>query len=279
MSFQHEVARSSGKPLYADKGGDRVLPGREIPRVPSCAASKGRLKTWMDKKPVFELFPEKINNGLRSARGMGRREAVQRLLAGAGGALVIPGLASAHPVHKHLADAATLAAADAKAAAADWSPEYLDAHQNETLVALSERIIPGSGKAQVNRFIDLLLTVDSQDNQKKFLASLGAFDGDSTTRFGHPFVALTEDQQNKILDVASTEKPGRASDENGMGFARPSTASAEPPRITMRDHFENLKGWISGAYYSSEIGMRELGWTGDNFYESFPGCEHPEGHH
>src|SRR5579862_1761259 len=86
----------------------------------------------MDKKPVFELLPEKMNVGLRAPRGMGRREAVRRLLAGAGGALMVPGLAAAHPVHKHLADAATLAAADFKAAAADWTPEYLDAHQNET---------------------------------------------------------------------------------------------------------------------------------------------------
>ncbi|HLY60959.1 MAG TPA: gluconate 2-dehydrogenase subunit 3 family protein [Terriglobia bacterium] len=233
----------------------------------------------MDKKPVFELLPEKMNVGLRAPRGMGRREAVRRLLAGAGGALMVPGLAAAHPVHKHLADAATLAAADFKAAAADWTPEYLDAHQNETLVALSERIIPGSNKAQVNRFIDLLLTVDTEDSQKKFLASLGAFDGDSMTRFGHPYVALTEDQQNKILDAASTEKPGSGGDENGMGFTPPANPPTEPLRITMRDHFENLKGWISGAYYSSEIGMRELGWTGENFYESFPGCEHSEGHH
>jgi len=47
----------------------------------------------------------------------------------------------------------------------------------------------------------------------------------------------------------------------------------------LRKHFENLKGWISGAYYSSEAGMRELGWTEDRVFEKFPGCEHPEGHH
>jgi hypothetical protein len=39
-----------------------------------------------------------------------------------------------------------------------------------------------------------------------------------------------------------------------------------------------LKGWISVAYYSSEIGMKELGWTPDRVFASFPGCEHPEGH-
>lgn len=39
-----------------------------------------------------------------------------------------------------------------------------------------------------------------------------------------------------------------------------------------------MKGWVVGAYYSSEVGMRELGWTGDVMFESFPGCEHPGGH-
>lgn len=213
-------------------------------------------------------------------RGMGRREAVQRLLAGAGGALVVPGLADGHPMHKHLADGATVQAAEAKAGAADWAPEFLDAQQNETLIVLAERIIPGSSKAQVNRFIDLLLTVDAQENQKKFLASMGAVEGESRSRFGHPFQALAEDQQNKILDVASAEKPGKpAGDENYSWFAIPSNGPREPIRITLRDHFDNLKGWISGAYYSSEVGMRELGWTGQVMFESFPGCEHPDGHH
>ena len=214
-----------------------------------------------------------------SRPGIGRRAAVQRLLAGAGGALVVPGLASGHPMHKHLADAATVLTADAQAGAADWAPEFLDPHQNETLIVLAERIIPGSTKAQVNRFIDLLLTVDTQESQKKFLASLGAFEGESRNRFGHSFQALTEDQQNQILTTASTEKPGiEPGNQSWSWFSVPSNPSSEPYRVTLRDHFDNLKGWISGAYYSSEVGMRELGWTGQVMFENFPGCEHPDGH-
>ena len=51
-----------------------------------------------------------------------------------------------------------------------------------------------------------------------------------------------------------------------------------PVRLTLRDHFDLLKGWIAGAYYSSEIGMRELGWTGNVVFAEFPGCQHPGGH-
>jgi len=46
----------------------------------------------------------------------------------------------------------------------------------------------------------------------------------------------------------------------------------------IRDHFDHLKGWVSGAHHSSEIGLKELGYTGQMFFESFPGCPHPDGH-
>ena len=230
----------------------------------------------MEKKSELRV----LNDIPSSRRGINRREMVRRLLGAAAAGFVMPAVSVVHPVHKHLTSVATLEAADAKVAATDWSAEFLDPHQNETLIALAERILPGSTKAQSNRFIDLLLTVDTQENQKKFLTSLGAFEAESINRFGHPFKDLTEGQQNEILTVASTEKPGHTEGQgNWSWFDIPSTETSEPTRVTMRDHFENLKGWISGAYYSSEVGMRELGWTGDMYFDSFPGCQHTDGHH
>ena len=46
----------------------------------------------------------------------------------------------------------------------------------------------------------------------------------------------------------------------------------------LRGHFQNLKDWIAGAYYSSETGMRELGWDGNVVHAQLPGCTHPGGH-
>jgi hypothetical protein len=217
----------------------------------------------------------KEDSGAR--RGIGRRAAVQQLLAGAGGALMMPRLALGQSIHKYLADLDVGAAGgDAKT---DWKPEFLDAHHNESLVALAERIVPGSTKAQANRFIDLLLTVDTQENQKKFVAALGAFEAESRSRFGHSFQGLTEDQQNQLLTAFSTEKPGNAPvNESWSWLAVPTKPSSEPIRITLRDHFENLKSQIAFAYYSSEVGAREMGWNGQISFDSFPGCEHPDGH-
>jgi hypothetical protein len=45
-----------------------------------------------------------------------------------------------------------------------------------------------------------------------------------------------------------------------------------------KEAFENLKEWIAGAYYSSEVGMKELGWDGNFAVEKYPTCEHIEGH-
>ena len=219
-----------------------------------------------------------MNSGAAPRRGINRREVIERLLGGAGAGLVVPGVAAAHPMHKHLMSEATLAEADAKAAAAEWSPEFLDPHQNETLIVLAERIIPGSTRAQVNRFIDLLLSVDTQENQKKFLASLSAFEAEGLNRYQHPFKDLTEEQQNQILTAASTEKSGQPEGSGDWSwFAVPKEAGEH--RVTLRDHFENMKGWVRDAYYSSEVGMKELGWTGQVAWDSFPGCQHPEGHH
>jgi hypothetical protein len=46
----------------------------------------------------------------------------------------------------------------------------------------------------------------------------------------------------------------------------------------MAAHFQNLKDWIAGAYYSSEPGMRELGWDGNMIHQELPRCTHPGGH-
>lgn len=219
------------------------------------------------------------NNDSTPAPGLNRRQVMQRLLGTAGAGIALPGLAAGHPIHSHLTNGHTMQEADSKTAGSEWQPVFFDAHQNETLTVLAERIVPNSGAAQVNRFIDTLVSVDSPENQKKLLASLGAFDHEAITRYNAPFVGLTEEQQVLILTAASTAQPSQG---GGGGRRRrrpavPKPGSAEPT-LTFRDHFENIKGWVSGAYYSSEVGMKELGWTGQVAWDGLPGCPHPDGH-
>jgi hypothetical protein len=194
-----------------------------------------------------------------------RRELVQRLLAGAGAGVAWPLVADSHPIYVHLADGTILDEAE-KLGVADWKPLFLNAQQEELLAALSEAIVPGSGKAQVDRFVDLLLSVETLKHQQEFVESLAAFEAESQKRFGKRFPSLDASQQNAMLADAAV-LPLKKDSSTGDGSQNPG----------LREHFENLKGWISGAYYSSEAGMRELGWTGEYVFESFPGCEHPGG--
>lgn len=182
-----------------------------------------------------------------------RREMVWRLLAGTGAAAAWPLVAASHPIYDHLKNDAILAEAE-ELGTADWKPVFLSVQQNENLIALAESMVPGSTKAGVSRFIDLLVSVDKPENQREFVESLAALDSEAQKRFGKSFPALDASEKNMILADASVKES------------------------TLHRHSENLKGWVSGAYYSSEAGMRELGWTGDYVFEKFPGCEHPEGH-
>lgn len=181
--------------------------------------------------------------------------------------IIVPPGASPHPIARHLGDADHIDVAHAQANAAEYTPEFLDGHQLATLRILAERIVPGSTEAKSAEFIDQLLAVSPADEQQKFLQALGAFEALALNRTRAPWTLLREAQQMELLTFASAEKPGASAEKAGA-----------ESRVTIRDQFEHLKGWIVGAYYSSERGMRELGWTGNVIFPEFPGCEHPGGH-
>lgn len=211
-------------------------------------------------------------------KALGRREVLQGLMGVAGAGLALPAVAQDHPVHEHLANAERVATADKRASVPGAKPVFLAAHQMETLTSLAEAIVPGSTRARVAPFIDQLLAVDTRENQRKFVSALGWIDGEATARFQHPWKALTPVQQTEILSAVSSAEEAEPPHfwVRGEAVIVPAPLPKRPP--TPRDRFDELKGWIAGAYYSSEIGMRELGWTGQTFFPSFPGCEHPGGH-
>lgn len=197
-----------------------------------------------------------------------RREMVRRLVTGAAAGVAWPLVAASHPIHELLRNDAILDEAE-KLEAADWKPLFLNVEQSESLAAIAQSIVPGSTRAQVNRFIDLLLSVDTESHKTEFVAALAAFEGEAQKRFAKNFLALDERHKNQLLTDASATLAKKNSDG----------ADAGKKQARLHEHFENLKGWVSIAYYSSEIGMKELGWTPDRVFASFPGCGHPEGNH
>ena len=213
---------------------------------------------------------EKVRLPVASAGGVGRREVLQGLFAGVGAGLVLPGGVEAHTMEP------AFQAAVAKAKTPAAKPVFLDAHQFATVGVLCARIVPGSEKALTDRFIDELLAVAEPERQQKFLTALGALEGASLAKFQKPFRAVTEAQQVEILEEASTLKAGKQEWIWTPGtLLQPPPADA-PEVLTLRDHFDHLKGWIASAYYSSEVGLKELGYNGQMFFQTFPDCTHPE---
>ena len=180
------------------------------------------------------------SNDSSSETGINRREMVRRLMMVGGAGLALPGISEGYQAARPVAKTDTARETGGQAAKTGWTPAFLDLHQSQTLNVLAERIIPGSSRAEVTRFIDLLLSVDTPEAQKKFLASLSAFEADSLRRFSHPYKDLSAGQQNEILASASTKEQGKAQE-------------AQPQPSNMRDHFENIKIWVAEAYYSSVV--------------------------
>jgi hypothetical protein len=180
-----------------------------------------------------------------------RREILQKLLGGMAAGAVLPAIAPSHPIYRLMADGVTLDRAERLREAVDWAPLFLNADQNRTLVALSEVVVPGSASAKVNQFLDLLLSVDSAEHRRDFIGSLAAVESEARKRFSRGFARLQQGEQETL--IADFSKEGAHGEE-----------------------FQNLKEWIVGAYYSSDQGMRELGWNGNYAFDRFSGCEHGE---
>jgi hypothetical protein len=207
-----------------------------------------------------------------------RRQALKGLLAGSVAAAAPQSLlASNHPVHRHMETGTAVEAADKAVSESEWSPVFLSPQQDETLTALAEHLVPGSNEAGVNRFVDQLLGVDTRDVQARFLSALGAFEAESLRQFDRTFVRLIEAEQSDVLEAAAAAERAHPKGHRDWGwFAIPQASPSREPDLG--DALAHVKGWVAGAYYSSEIGMKELGWTGDTFFEGYPGCTHPEGH-
>ena len=140
-------------------------------------------------------------------------------------------------------------------ARADWRPLFLDDHQNQTLIAFGDIVIPetdtpGAKTALVNRFVDQVLAVETHDTQRSFLDALAYVDGESFDRYRAPFAHLTPEQRTEIVTLMA------------YPHTYESWESHAPAADPGNAHFNTLKDWISRAYYSSPAGMRALGYTG-----------------
>src|SRR6266481_913462 len=105
----------------------------------------------------------------------------------------------------------------------NWKAAFLNEHQNETLIALSDVIIPatdtpGAKGALVNRYLDLLLSVQPPEFQREFVDALAFIDSESQKQFGKDFRTLAVDDQIWLLTPwAYPRQPSRWTERNDNG--------------------------------------------------------------
>jgi hypothetical protein len=156
--------------------------------------------------------------------------------------------------------------------AAGYALRTLDAHQNDTVIAMIDQIIPatdtpGAKGALVNEFIDVILTEWANDEERRnFLSSLADVDKQSNTLFGKNFADASSEQQIVLL---------RSFDESAA-IAR-SVDKHRPPQwepagrdtLMQDDFFTVFKKMTLHGYYTSEIGF-----SNELKLQIIPGAQH-----
>jgi len=159
----------------------------------------------------------------------------------------------------------------------NWKAAFLNEQQNETLIALSDVVIPasdtpGAKEALVNRYLDLLLSVQPAEFQRKFVVAVDFIDDKSQQQFGKDFRTLALADQIWLLTPWAY--PQQAS-----SWTEWNETHGEATADLGQRHFEWLKALIAMAYYGSEIGQKELGWDGEPIGGPYEGCEYPGPNH
>jgi len=155
--------------------------------------------------------------------------------------------------------------------ASGYTLRTLNPHQNDTVVAMIDQIIPatdtpGAKGARVNEFIDVILTewADAEE-RKNFLDGLAGVDKQTNDLFGKNFVDASPAQQVTLLrsmdESVATQRTRRMRHGN--------TIPEERDKQLRGEFFNVFKGITVHGYYTSEIGFsQELN------LQIIPGAQH-----
>jgi hypothetical protein len=148
-----------------------------------------------------------------------------------------------------------------KAAAKAYAPKFFSAHDYKTLQALCQTIIPadtdsgGAIEAGAPEFIDLL-TSENPDYQRILGGGLLWLDSECSDRYEKAYIDCSQEQQKEILDLIAYKK----------------NAVANPALNTGVEFFSFLRNMTADGFFTSEIGIKYLGYIGSAFLKEFPGC-------
>jgi gluconate 2-dehydrogenase gamma chain len=186
-----------------------------------------------------------------------RRDVLRTLSMGAvaGSVLRVIPLQAAEYAHQLLAEEKS------SAPGGSYTPKFFPANQYKTLQALCQTIIPpeadsgGALEAGAPEFIDLL-TSENPDFQLQLGGGLLWLDSMCADRYAHAYLDCTSEQQKEVLDLVAYRK----------------NAIADPSLSQGIDFFSLLRNLTADGFFTSEIGIKYLGYIGNTYLKEFPGC-------
>ncbi len=225
---------------------------------------------------IFDGATSSITSLQSPSALIGRRELLRAALFASAASALGPAFSFAQAVSSGLTPAARGEDGSKILTDPNWKAVFLNDHQNQTLIALSEVIIPatdtpGAKEALVNRYLDLLLSAQPAEFQKEFVDAMAFLDDESRNQFRKDFRSLALEDQKSLLVPWAYARQASHWTERGETRSQPEDIGQQ--------HFQRLKALIAMAYYGSEIGQKELGWDGEFAHGPYEGCEHPDTHH
>ncbi|MGH7471580.1 MAG: gluconate 2-dehydrogenase subunit 3 family protein [Longimicrobiales bacterium] len=140
-----------------------------------------------------------------------------------------------------------------------FKPKFFSAHEWRTVRVLVDLIIPRderSGSATdagVPEFMDFIM-IDRPGMQAQMRGGLRWLDNESVDRFGKRFVEVTATQKTSVLDDIAWPRRARPEMSQGVAF------------------FNYIRDLTAGGFWSSRIGVRDIGYIGNQFLAEWNGC-------
>ena len=191
------------------------------------------------------------------AQGISRRDVLKSLGMGVAASSVLRVIPAQAAEYAHHMVAAEKAAAPAKA----YTPKFFSAHGYKTLQSLSQTIFPadaesgGAIEAGAPEFIDLL-TSENEGYQRILGGGLMWLDNTCSDRYDKAYLDCSPEQQKEILDKIAYRKNAAADSSLSQGL----------------EFFSFLRNMTADGFFTSEIGIKYLGYIGSTYLTEFPGC-------
>ena len=186
-----------------------------------------------------------------------RRDVLKSLALGAAATSVLRVIPAQAAEYAHHLITAEKAATPAKA----YLPKFFPAHEYKTLQTLCQTIIPadsdsgGAIEAGAPEFIDLL-TSENLEYQRILGGGLLWLDGLCSDRYDRVYLDCSPEQQKETLNQIAYRSNGISNPSLSQGI----------------EFFSFLRDMTADGFFTSEIGIKYLGYIGSTYLKEFPGC-------